>query len=633
MATSFAGIIYPDVLQVSDLIDGMLAALHHRAPNGRNVHTFKNFQIGCLGDGTAFNSKRNIHVFLDGWIENSSQFKEEFKALGAPSDQATDSEIILQAYESFGDKFLEKLNGEFALMVLDAEKGQLLLARDPIGKKPLYWYHDKHYFIFASELKAILATGIVPQTPASDALSSYFFFGFIPQDMTGIKDVNKLLPAHYLLFSNMHGNKVLPYWSYSSFFSERVHMHKSTIIARINELLETSVRARIPNTGDLGCIVSGGLGSASIAYYVERAATDRTVEAFTAGFNTLSEEDFAASRAVCKSLAMKQEIGEVTPTEFLKNFPKIVWYLDEPIADPNVLATWKVAEIASNHCKTVYSGMGSDELLAGHNRYSLAERDAPNVNRLLLLPRPILHHLIIPLIRLFNPSAAFNLLKVSRTNPSQFEFLRHMALFNESQLREAAPKLAGYFDSDTFLHKFHNLGRIQSNVSSFLYFDVKTRLPDCYMIQYERLMRAFQLNWQTPFLDRSLVEFAAHLPEPESLMESETASYLKPLIRDVFPEAFINRPKKTRKNFVSSWIEHPEVRDVFQMLTRGTLVETGLVSEEWLHNQLSDIEQMERSFHHLFAILTLEVWFRLFVNRAVTYSPPSFTIKELLQET
>lgn len=628
MLTAFAGIVYPDALQTADLIEGMFSALNYRSQGNRNIYNFKNFQIGSLGKPPTPNTKKTCYIVIDGWIENREALLLELTSEKPP---LSDEETLLLAYEKWGERFLEKIQGEFALMLLDQQKEQLLLARDRIGKIPLYWFQYRGYFLFASDIKALLATGIVPQTPASDALASYLFFGFIPQDMTPIEGITRLLPAHYLLFNANHSKRILQYWSYSYFFTRRTHSHKIEIVSHIHELLRESVSARIPEEGPLGCIISGGLGSATVAYYVSNLAKKRPLEAFTAGFFGQSGEDIEATRSVCEKLMIPQTIGEITPENFFFDFPKVLWHLGEPLADPNIMATWKLAEESSNFTSTVYSGMGSDEVLAGHNRYTLAERNA-SFNRLMFLPRPIMQHFFIPACQFFYPRAAFNLLKISRINPWQFEYLRSAAIFDEEQLKEASPKLAGFFSPENFLHKFHNLSKIPSNVASFLYFDVKTRLPDAFIFQYERLMRAFGLNWQTPFLDGRIVEYAASLPAPETLKETETASYLKPLVQDIFTTSFINRPKKTRKFFLASWMQYPEFAEIFQLLQKGTLIETGLISERWMRKQLVNIERIESAFPRLFSILALEVWFRLFINRSNFSSPPNITLKELLQE-
>lgn len=622
MTNAIAGIVYPDIFQVSDLIEPMLNPMKARTTGEKHFFTFKNFQLGCFGNGFASNSKKSIYLALDGWIENSEALQAE---LGIKA--ASQEEVLIECFCRFGISFLQKLNGEFAFVLLDQEENHLYLARDPIGKKPLYWYHDKSYFLFASELKGLLATGIVPQTPAPDSIASYLFFGYTPQDGTPIRHVNKLLPAHYLFLNNFHGKQINTYWSYSSYFEKRVNRHKTQIITDLNSLIENAVRARIPDEGPLGCIVSGGLASGTTAYYVDRIAKERDIKAFTASFGDESEEDTESAQLVTSSLHMQQTISEITPRFFLENYATIVWHLDEPLADVNVLATWKLATSASSFTKTTYSGMGSDELLAGHSRYTLAERTSNSKNWLKLLPGSIIH-----LINRISPKIALNILRVSRTNSWQFDYIRSGGIFDEATIRKAAPLLVDLFDPEIFLHKFYNISRIPSNVSSLLYFDFKTRLPDLYILQYERLMSVNGIKWQTPFLDKRIVEYSAGLPEPHTILESQAASYIKPLIENIFPETFLNRPKKTRKHFLSNWVDDPEIAEIFQLLRQGTLIETGIISGDWLNDQLSSTEQMKYSFEELFAILALEVWFRLFINRSISPSAPTMTLKQLLQE-
>lgn len=628
--SALAGVIYSDILQTSNFIEPMLDIMRRSSLESKESYTYRNFQIGCSNGQIASNAKKNIFLILDASLNSESlvrdfNFKEENKHL-------TPAEILLQAYEVYEIDFIKKINGEFAFTLLDQEKNVLYLARDRIGKKPIFWHQGKQHFIFATELKALLATGLVPQTAAQDAIATYLFFGFIPQDMTPIKGVSKLLPAHYLRFSPNQGTSIIPYWSYSSFFENPLKIHKSTIYSKINESLAQAVEKRIPKKESIGCFVSGGLGSATIAYYVNSLVKDRPIMSFTAGFKSQNDADVKAALEVANILSLNSEVKEIEKSSFIDDLVKIAWFLDEPLADPNAVATWQLCSLASKYTSTVFSGMGCDELLAGHSRYSLAERDFGSVSRLMLLPKPILYGLLIPICKLFFKNAAFNILKIARTNPIQFEFIRGNAIFNEQQLKDAAPALGDCFDPDTFLHKFYNISKISSTVSSLLYFDVKTRLPDCFIMQYERLTRANNLNWETPFLDSQVVELAASLPEPESLEENKTASYLKPIIRDVFPSHFLKRPKKTRKNFLAPWIMEKDIFDSMKLLTHGTLVETGFISKHWLEKQLINEETAKNSFQKLYSILMLEIWFRLFINRPIYNYPPQTSVQELLLE-
>ncbi len=618
-----AGIIYPDVLQVESLVPSMLRMMGQGLKKELDTFEFRNVQGGSIGKKLGANSKKSILCGLDGFLENEESLIKDVKHHGFPEPKSSE-EIIVSLYEIYKDKFLEKLDGSFALFVFDQESETLTLARDRIGKKPLYWFHDSRHFIFSSELKGILKSGLVPQTLSLDGMAMYLYFGFIPQDLSPIQDVNKLLPAHYLCFNKRQGIQIRPYWSYSSFFEKKQNSDPSKTKEHLDDLLSNAIRKE--RTQDpQGCFISGGLGSATVAYELNKQS--QTL-GFTAGFKEVSRQDIESAITVAQTLKIPQEVKEIVPSEVADDLISIIWSLDEPLADPNIIATWNLAKMAKTKVQTVFSGMGSDELLAGHSRYSMNEHTFTTLNRLSLIPSPILRKIVVPLCNYLYKPAAYNILKISRTNPWQFDFLRHNAIFDENELNEAAPRICKLFDPDTFLHKFHNLSKIKSTVSTLQYFDVKSRLPDFYMLQFDRITKVHGLLWQTPFLNRDLVEYAAGLPEPEVLEESHTASYLKPILEKVLPESFINRPKRTRKNFLSAWSHERDLKELFPLLLKSSLVESGIITEKWIKNAL---QEPEEKFRMLWSCLVLEIWIQLYINRPIDLKPLNLTLKELIQ--
>lgn len=621
-----AGVVYPDVLQVDDYIHPMLDTMEKGLENVRDIVTVKNTQLGIIGNTLSYNEKQTLVLGLDGLLDNGESLAKEIKKNGI-TPASTQSGLCLQAYELFGEDFLQKIDGSFALFVHDVTKSRLILARDRIGKQPLYWYHDQHHFIFASELKALIATGIVPQTFSRDAIAMYLYFGYIPQDLSPIKEVNKLLPGNYLVFDAHKGKKICPYWSYSSYYEKRENSDPKIVTENIEKLLYESTKALIPPDEDSGCFLSGGIGSATVAYEVSKLSKPK---GFSVYFKDQNESDFEAVKSVASTLKIPLKSASITAKNFVDHLVEIIWALDEPLADPNIVATYSLAALAKDETYAVFSGMGSDEFLAGHNRYTTDEQNLAMMSRLNLIPAPIIKHVLIPIAHAIYKPAAYNILKISRTNPWQFEFLRQGALFDEGSLRDASPKLAALFDPDTFLHKFHHISRIRSTVSSLLYFDVKTRLPDCFILQFERLTKICGLSWRTPFLNRHLIEYAAGLPEPEILAEAETASYLKPLISSIFPEQFINRPKRTRHNFLNLWANEPEIHMLFQFLLNGALVENGIICKKWIQQALKDSQMIQENFHRLFGLLVLEIWFHLYINRPLHQEPTTTNINELL---
>lgn len=623
-----AGVIYPDPIQVDDCVDSMLDTMEKGLKPIREKKTLKNFQFGIVGSAFAYNEKKGLLLGLDGLIENSKELGLDLKKHGLePSSKQ--AELVLQAYELYGSDLLQKIDGSFAFFIFDEDKRELLIARDRIGKKPLYWYQDQNHLIFGSELKSLIATGIVPQTFSPDAIAMYLYFGYIPQDLSPIKDVNKLLPANYLTYSLKKGISIRSYWSYSHFFEKKEDSSPKHVKETIEKYLSESIKRVLPQSGKVCSFLSGGIGSATIAYELSKVAKP---DAYTVYFQGKTDADLDATKIVANTLRLPHQIFAITPKNFTDNLVETIWALDEPLADPNFVATAKLCNMANN-CDAAFSGMGSDEFLAGHSRYTSSEQTLTYMSRLNLIPQPIIKNFLIPLFYKIYKPAAYNILKISRTNPWQFEFLRHNALFNETQLHEASPKLAKLFDPDTFLHKFHNLTRIKSTVSTLQYFDVKTRLPDAFMLQFERLSKINGLAWNTPFLDKHLVEFAAALPEPEMITESEAASYLKPLINDVFPHSFVERPKRTRRNVLDEWALSPEIQTLFKFLRDGTLIENGIISKKWLENTLKSPQSMTENFYALWGLVVLEIWFHLYINRPIHAEPSTLNLNELLTAT
>jgi asparagine synthase (glutamine-hydrolysing) len=245
---------------------------------------------------------------------------------------------------------------------------------------------------------------------------------------------------------------------------------------------------------------------------------------------------------------------------------------------------------------------------------------------------PTIAHWFAPVLNMIYRPAAYALLKHARADSWHIDYINHNALFSQSQMAHAAPKLKGLFDPELFLNKFYHLKRIKSTTSAFLYFDFKTRMADLYTMQNEKLTAAFDLDWYSPFLNRNVVEFAASLPEAEDLTEDQSAMYLKDIFKNLLPDSVLQRPKKSRPDLLKNWLTESELPDLFRLLLKGTLVEEGYVSEEWLRQHLATPEIMAGSFRELWAILALETWFRIFINKAIEEVPPEVTLRELLSE-
>ncbi len=291
-----------------------------------------------------------------------------------------------------------------------------------------------------------------------------------------------------------------------------------------------------------------------------------------------------------------------------------------------------MAQTAAKYTTNIFSGMGCDELLAGHSKYSEEEQQNSFLLDIQNSLRQLTRKYVVPLVNIFNSPMAYDLLKHCRKNVWQSEYLRSNALFSVEELEQISPTLCHLFDPEVFLSKFHNLSNIVSPTSSYIYFDVKTSLPDLYILELERITSAFGLLWHTPFLDRRIIEFLATVPLEEKIAEKETASFLKTIMKPIFPSTVIDRPKRKRPDFLKEWIENSELHLIFNDLVHGTLVEIGIISDEWIREAVKTAESRNDNFHYLWSIFALEVWFRLYINRPITPTPPDLSVRDLLQK-
>lgn len=621
-----AGIVFPDAFQADNSLWHIMDTLKHRGESYK-VHAYKHFHVSqCHGSVPTY---KHLVIGLDGILYNKKKLIAKLQEQCRIDPSSTDVELMAEAYLCWGNEFIKNIDGDFAFFILDQKKEKLLLGRDRIGKKPLYWYSSPRYFIFSSELKGLLGSGVVPQTIDMDAFACYLYFGFIPQDLSPIQGANKLLPGHMLLLNANRNFNISPYWSYSSQFQNIIIEDQTTIIETVDSILRKSVAERSANAETIACAISGGLGSASIAYYLKEVAASKQLHAYTVGFQHENAQEFLASQEVVQTLDLTYTKEVVTPRTFFEDFIKIIWHLDEPVADLNIISIWKLAVLAKSK-KVLFSGMGSDETLAGHNRYTQLEQPVVSrFNRLMKLMMPSMMKLILPLLNVVSRNQAFKLLKNPYNLFELTNYLNQNALFSQKILEKASPRLAKLFDPYSFLHRFPNLSMFQSELSSFLYFDVKTRLVDNYILQYERLTSAQGLDWRTPYLSLDLIEYLAGVADPYKISSNETFFILKKILKDVFPSTMLNRPKMTRKEFLKPWIESTGLQRIFQKLPRGTLVEQGFISEAWLRKQVATAEQSKAAFQQLWGILILEIWCRLYINRPIK-EPPDMNIFEFM---
>lgn len=634
--SALAGIIYPDSYQVSNLVKPMLDVQSHRSMKGneeQHIHQFRNFQFGSVGSPLRNNERRTCYVGLDGSLSNAPALRKLLKKSGFAVHTQEDSELILHAYEHWGEGFSRHLEGTFSIVLFDQERERIVLVRDRLGVRPLYWSHIHQHFIFSSELKGILATGVVPQTPSMLGIGTYLALGFLPQDLTPVEQVNKLLPGYQLSICLKKQKSIQSYWSLSSLLKKEAHPSPDEAAQSLYRNLSLGLESQLHHTsGPLGCFVLGGHGSATVASLMKSSAQQRQITALTSYFEGENEEDRTIASQVCSSLHLPQKIQSISPSGLFDHLTKLVWYLDEPLADPNVLSIWALTQIASKEgIQSVFSGMGADELLGDHTRYHVHPLHLSFSHRLAQIPQGLLRGLVLPIASFIHKPLVYQILRHTHVDPLSVAYTQQHLLFTDRMRSELSPLLGQTFDLEVFLQKFYRHSEIPSRMAALTYFDIKTKLTDCYIHQLERLCTAQNITWNSPFLHRSVLEFLLSL-SPESKFDfSNPLIPLQSHSPYPVPEAILKREKQLRPQFLQAWAQLPEFRKLLRLLEGGTLVQIGFISKPWLQTVLSS-HPIPLSFQQLWGLFVLEVWFRIYLNHPVTGYLPPIPLDELLAQ-
>ena len=596
------------------------------------------------------NEDGSIWVIFNGEIYNHADVRKELEAHGHVYRTRSDTETIVHAYEQWGEACVHRFRGMFAFAIWDAPRRRLLLVRDRLGIKPLYWARTADALLFGSEIKAILASGLVePQTNQAvlpEVLSTRYTSG----EDTMFRGIHKLLPGHLLVFEGGTITK-RQYWDLPGRGEEgsglgaegsgRPGLQPSAlspdVVGRFRELLEESVKLRLMADVPLGMFLSGGIDSSAIAALMARMI-DRPLQTFSVAFKDRAFNELGYAREVAQAIdAVSHEIV-IDDRDFFGALPKLVWHEDEPIAHPSSVPLHFVSVLARQHVTVVLTGEGSDELLAGYGKYprvawnwragTVYERMMPQALRssiasgmLPMLPSKLARY------------AKRSFLAMDRTPEAMFfDNFASIRLADQQQLLSAAWR--GGSTSDTAygasLGYFNAPNGSSTLLDRLLYADIKTYLVELLMKQDQMSMSA-SIESRVPFLDHKLVEFAATLPDQWKLNGWTTKRVLRESMKGLLPESILNRPKMGFPVPFAGWTRggwNEVVRDV--LLDRRSR-ERGIVDPPAVERLLTDhASGRTEGGDRIWSLLNLELWHRTFIDQeGIQTLPHAHSVAEI----
>jgi len=607
------------------LISEMNNSLIHRGPDAGSVRSFgpvvlghRRLSIIDLSESAnqpMTSTSGNLNIVFNGEIYNYLELRKELEKYGARFRTRSDTEVILEAYQHWGVECISKFNGMFCFVIWDKANQRLLMARDRIGEKPLFYANDGNGgLIFASELKAMRLHPAIRNKISNKAVGQYLSLNYVLGETCFLQDVKKLLPAHYLIYEKGGRPIIKSYWDLSLSFKNKVkYQNENEASFKLKEIIDDATKMRMVSDVPLGAFLSGGVDSATITSAMTRFGTSNLIKTFTVGFDekTYSEADEAQFAA---SILNVDHNLEIINSDSILDLSKLVFYMDEPMADTSFIPLYYLSKFARKKVTVALSGDGGDEILGGYQTYI-----ADKLHKMTSMIPSVLFNISNSFVNRFLPvshakvSFDFKIrqfLKGKKYNSDQAHYFWRTIYTDfdkESLLRPEYKKII--MEENPFMHfaMFFEHVNDCNYLDRAMYVDIKTWLPDDILVKLDRASMANSLECRAPFLDHRLVEFCASLPVDMKIRGFRTKHLLKQSQVNFLPSEILNRNKKGFNAPIANWITG-RLKD--QMIVAST----GNVLSEYLDIRIINklwqdhLTMKKDNSYKLFGLSCLGLW-------------------------
>jgi len=614
------------------LIKIMADSMYHRGPDDEGTYISGNVGLGHRrlsiidlnrGKQPISNEDGTVWIVFNGEIYNYQDLRETLIQRDHKFKTDTDTEVIVHAYEEFGEDCVKRLRGMFAFAIWDDRNQALLIARDRVGIKPLYYYLSAGQLVFASEMRAILQDSSVDREVNLPIIDRFLTYFYIPGDETLLKSIRKLRPGHCLTVRKGKAD-IKQYWDLSFTSGNKAHTFNESKEELLGLLKET-VRLHMISDVPVGFLLSGGVDSTALLN-LSLNETNKDLSTFTIGFDG---EDFADERVYARLAAEKFGTKHYEMTikaqDFVEFLPAYVWHMEEPVCEPPAIALYYVSKLASDHVKVLISGEGGDEAFAGYQNY----RNLVWLERLKKLAgpfkRPVNDFLnglegVASLGRLEKYvqliSVPFDQYYYGRTS-SPFTFFNSM--FKEFY----SPDFIRFIDKNRSIEPTRRcLEHNNSNdyLSRMLYTDTKTWLPDDLLLKADKITMANSVELRVPLLDHVVLEFAADIPSHFKVSGMTTKHLLKAAFRDLIPDEIIKREKTGFPVPYARWFNNELYSYAREILLDRETLGRGYFEEKGINSLLQNGTPAIRS-KEIFSLIVLELWHRIFISKDCGKAP------------
>lgn len=618
----FAGIISQEH---RDKISDMTAAIIHRGPDGEGFYRDNNIALGHRrlsiidiegGKQPISNETEQYQLVCNGEIYNSPQLREELINKGHQFKTSTDVEVILHLYEEYGSNCVKHLRGMFAFVIWDVKNRKLFLAKDHMGQKPLFYAQVGNDFLFASEVKSILAAKMVKTAPNMNAFWHYMSLRFIPDDYTLFEGINKLPNASTMTWENGK-TEINKYWEPS--FTDKLNGSEETIEEELNEILYDSVKMHLLSDVQVGSFLSGGIDSSMITAMIAEISGEK-FPTFSIGVKEQNFNELPYARMVSDKYKLDAH-EKIVQADLIHMMPSMIYHLDEP-SDPFGVGVFLVSREASKKVKVVLSGDGGDENFAGYDRFAGQRL----VDYYCILPEWFRKQIMRRLINLMPESFGYKSLaqKASWVNEMSFYDRGERYAHSMSFLRFTPDAKENLFnpnfrskivddDSVGMILRYFNAENADDLVDRMLFTDLMTRMPDHLLSIVDRMSMAHSLESRPPLMDHKVIEYAASIPASMKLKGKSLKYILKKVASRYLPNELIYRKKQGFSFPIGVWLRTDLKNFVHNLFEQSRFVELGYFNKSYIDKIVN--EHMEGKVDHnfrLWILINMEFWYRLY---------------------
>ncbi len=611
---------------IEAILGSMSKSILHRGPDDQGQWTnglvglghnrLSIIDLSALGHQPMLSPDGNIVLVFNGEIYNFLSLRKELEALGHHFKSRSDTEVIIQGYLQWGDKIFQKLRGMFAISIWDNNKKCLILARDRVGKKPLYYSNrDSNVFLFGSEIKAILCWPNFPREPDFKAIHHYLTYQYVPAPNTAFVGIKQVMPGTIL---KINKNREIRIETYSELPPPR--KAKERPVAQLKEellsLLEESVRLRMISDVPLGAFLSGGVDSSAVVAMMAR--NGGRVKTFSIGFTESSFDERQYARMVAERYGTDHHELVVTPSA-VEIFSKLVWHYGQPFADASAIPSFYVSEFARPHVKVVLTGDGADESFLGYPRYEycLQFEDKFKASSIKQGKKEALLFFLRNLRRKALRKISMDTLSTRNSSGQSVEdkpstlYSPTIQFFSDSDKEQWYDEAMQPFRHDSALRLLDQyFEEANTMIEGAAFADLHTYLLDDILVKMDVASMAHSLEVRSPFLDQEIMQWAASIPGSQKLLNGLTKGLLKNAMEPYLPHDVLYRKKMGFGVPLEHWFKNELKEMTHDVLLSSKARSRGIIKPEFVETMLHEHCNSSRLHHtRLWALMMLELWY------------------------